>query len=133
MLTFLDRLFLLSKIQWTKLSTKKKLNLIFEKDIELAWHKVDKRGLKVFYTRPLLIYTYFGVDKHWLKEIQNVLHYSFDVQHVYISFVSVSVWERWSNQFWLISNGRESTVDLLTICESRFEALNTSCAHNWVC
>ena len=26
----------------------------------------------------------------------------------------------------LISNGRESTVDLLTVCESRFEALNIS-------
>jgi hypothetical protein len=48
------------------------------------------------------------------------------------SNLSVSVRVRCSNQFWLISNGRESTVDLMTVCESRFEALNTSCAHNWV-
>ena len=59
-------------------------------------------------------------------------HGNISARHVIISMFYLCLWVRCSNQFWLISNGRESAVDFLTVCESRFEALDTSCAHNWV-
>ena len=61
-----------------------------------------------------------------LRTVASTGHSTLPLFQNYEEIVSVSVSVRCSNQFWLISNGRESTVDLLTVCESRFEALDTS-------
>ena len=61
-------------------------------------------------------------NKYPIKTIEQTAIASF---YFIFEFISVSVRVRCSNQLWLTSNGIESTVDLLTVCESRFEAINT--------